>query len=138
MPPTLAGRTLSPMETRWRLDGDRSRSLASGGARELADDVQVAEVAGVLLKQVEQHALKGRGRRAVPALAGLPHLVKVVRRDHGMAPPCLSVQGGEQVVEGLLRGDVPAPIPLVAPWVGDGSSLEPPLQPAHLDIREVL
>src|SRR5262249_52914562 len=43
-----------------------------------------------------------------------------------------------QVLEGLLREHVPAALALVAPRVRDVPSLEPPLQPAQLDVREVL
>src|SRR5215468_2522842 len=97
----------------------RAWSLARRRARQLADDVQVAEVAGVLLHQVEQDALQRRGRFAGPPLAWPAGLVQVVGFDDPPAAPRLFGQLAEQVIEGLRRADVPAVVPPVAPGVSD-------------------
>src|ERR1700759_4319344 len=75
---------------------------------ELGDDVQVADVPGVLLKQVEQDPLEGRRVGAVPPLAGLAYLIEPVRLDDGPAPRTLGAQVGEQRGGGLLQPDGPA------------------------------
>src|SRR6266536_5637094 len=59
----------------WLLAG-----LASG---ELADDVEMADMTGVLLEQVEQDALQGRRIGAVPPLARLADVGKVMGFDNG-------------------------------------------------------
>jgi tetratricopeptide (TPR) repeat protein len=94
--------------------------------------------AGVLLDEVEQDPLE-RGRRfAVPPVAGLPGLGEVVALDDRAAAASPAGQRGEQLIEGLIRRDMPTAVPLVAPGVADRAPLEAPLQPAELDVREVL
>src|SRR3984957_6853312 len=107
-------------------------------AGQLADDVELADVPGVLLDEVEQDPLERRGRLARPALARLADLVEVVARDDRGAARCLGVELGQQAVEGLVRPDVPAVIALVAPRGGHRAAPEPPLQPPQLDVAEVL
>ena len=68
--------------------------LLRGAGGELGDDVQVADVPGVLLKQVEQDPLKGGRVGAVPPLTGLAHLIEPVRHDDGPAPRTLGAQVG--------------------------------------------
>ena len=63
----------------------RPASFAGFAAGQLADDVQLADVPGVLLHEVEQHPLERRGRLARPALARLADLVEVVALDDGAA-----------------------------------------------------
>jgi hypothetical protein len=97
----------------------------------------VAQVPGVLLEQVEQHALQ-RGRlRARPALAGLADLGQLVALDDGRAARRLFGVRRQQVIQGLVRRDVPAAVALVAPRVADGAAFEAPLQPAPLDVDQV-
>ena len=65
------------------------RSLAGLADRDLAGDVQMTDVPGVLLQQVEQDALQRRRVGPGPALAWLAHLGEVMRLDHaydGRAP----------------------------------------------------
>src|SRR5215471_18678030 len=104
----------------------RAWSLTRRRARQLADDVQVPEVAGVLLHQMEQDTLQRRGRFAAPPLARPADVVQVVGFDDRPAAPRLFGQLAEQVIEGLRRADVPAVVPPVAPGVTDVATLEPP------------
>jgi len=95
-------------------------------------------VAGVLLEEVEQDPLQGGGRCAVPAVAGLAHLVEVVPGDDRGAAFRLGVQRGEEALQGLVWRHVPAVVGVIAPRVGDGAAFEAPLKPAQLDVRQVL
>ena len=106
-------------------------------AGQLGHDVQVAQVPGVLLEQMEQHALQHRRLRARPALAGLADLGQLVALDDGRAARRLFGVRRQQVVQGLVRRDVPAAVALVAPRVTDGAALEAPLQPAPLHVGQV-
>jgi hypothetical protein len=54
--------------------------------REFGDDIQVTEVPGVLLQQVEQDPLQGGRVGAVPPVAGLAHVGQVMGLDDGPAP----------------------------------------------------
>jgi len=97
----------------------------------------VAQVPGVLLEQVEQHALQ-RGRlRARPALAGFADLGQLMALDDGRAARRLLGVRRQQVVQGLARRDVPAAVALVAPRVADRAAFEAPLQPAPLHVGQV-
>ena len=61
--------------------------------REFGDDIQVTQVPGVLLHQVEQDTLQGGRVGAVPAIAGLAHYV--------------SARGGRLIIScgpGAIRG----------------------------------
>jgi hypothetical protein len=98
----------------------------------------VAEVPGVLLHEVEQDPLEGGRVRAVPALAGLAHLVQRVSLDDGPAARGLRVQVGQQRGGRLVRADGPAAVLLVTPRIADVAALEAPLQPAQLDVAQVL
>jgi hypothetical protein len=109
--------------------------LAGG---ELDDDVQVADVPGVLLEQVEQDTFQGRGVGAIPALAGLPDLVQIVGGHHGAGPPGLIAQVSQETGQGLLGTYLPAAVLLVGPRVGEVAALETPLEPAQLDMAQVL
>jgi hypothetical protein len=97
----------------------------------------VAQVPGVLLEQVEQHALEGGRLRARPALAGLADLGQLVALDDGRAARRLFGVRRQQVVQGLGRRDVPAAVALVTPRVADGAAFEAPLQPAPLHVGQV-
>ena len=93
---------------------------------------------GVLLEQVEQDPLQGRGVGASPAVAGLPDLVETVGLHDGTGPPGLVEQVGHEAGQGLLRADGPAVAVAVAPRVGELAALEAPLEPAQLDVAQVL
>ena len=110
--------------------------LNAGG--EFGHDVQVADVPGVLLQQVKQDPLESRGVRAVPAFAGLSHLVQVVGLDDGLAPRGLLAQAGQQGGERLVGIHPPAATFAVAPRVTDVTALEAPLQPAQFHVAQVL
>ncbi len=70
-------------------DCERVTSLADRPVGELGDDVQVAEVARILLQQVEQNPFE-RGRvGAVPSGARLTDIGEVVGLDHGATPVSL-------------------------------------------------
>jgi hypothetical protein len=105
---------------------------------ELGDDVQVAEVPGVLLDQVEQDPFQGGRVGVAPAVAGLADLVQVVGLDDGPGPRGLLVQAGQQGLAGLPGRDMPAAVLVIGPRVGDGAALEAPLEPAQLDVAQVL
>ena len=93
---------------------------------------------GVLLEQVEQDPLQGRRVGAVPAVAGLADLGQVVGLDDGPAPPGLIAQVIQEAGERLVRTHVPAIAIAVGPRVADVMALEAPLEPAQLDIAQVL
>ena len=76
------------------------------------------------------------GRRPTARPAG--RLVKVVRGDHRRLRAACAVNAASKLIQGLIRRDVPAVLPLVAPRVGDVAALESPLKPAQLDEGEVL
>jgi hypothetical protein len=95
-------------------------------------------VPGVLLDQVEQDPFQGGRVGAVPALAGLADLAQVVGLDDGAGPPGLVVQVGQQARQGLLGSDVPAALLVIGPRVGEVAALEAPLEPAQLDVAQVL
>jgi hypothetical protein len=95
-------------------------------------------VPGVLLDQVEKDPFQGRRVGAAPAVAGLTLLVQVVGLDDGAGPPGLVVQVGQQARQRLLGSDVPAAVFLIGPRVGEGTALEAPLEPAQLDVVQVL
>src|SRR5215467_9886217 len=117
---------------------DWALSLAGRASDKFGDDVEVAEVPGVLLEQVEQDPLQRRRLVTIPAFARLAGLGEVVRLDDCRAPPGLVSQRGDQVIQGLVRGDIPASVLAVAPRLGYVLALETPLQPAHLDVLEML
>jgi predicted RNA-binding Zn-ribbon protein involved in translation (DUF1610 family) len=98
----------------------------------------VAEVPGVLLEQVEQDPLQGRGVGAGPAVAGFADLAEIVGFDDGAGPPGLVEQVGHEAGQGLLGPGRPAAVGAVAPRVSDRAALEAPLEPAQLDIAQVL
>jgi hypothetical protein len=61
--------------------------LLRGAGGELGDDVQVADVPGVLLEQVEQDTLEGSRVRAAPPFTGLAHLIEAVGEGNGSDTP---------------------------------------------------
>jgi hypothetical protein len=95
-------------------------------------------VPGVLLEQVEQDPLQGGRVGAVPAVAGLAHVGQVVGLDDGPAPRGLGGQVSQQAGQRLVRADGPAVAVGVGPWFADDAALEAPLQPAQLDVAQVL
>jgi hypothetical protein len=109
--------------------------LAGG---KLDDGVQVAEVPGVLLEQVEQDPFQGGGVGAVPAVAGLAGVVEVVGLDDLAGASGLLAQAGQEAGQGLVGPDMPAAVFLVRPRVGEVAALEAPLEPAQLDVAQVL
>jgi hypothetical protein len=98
----------------------------------------VTQVPGVLLEQVEQDPFQGRGVGAVPALAGFPGRIEIVGLDDGAGPTGLVEQVGQEAGQGFLGPDGPAAIGVIGPWVGEGAALEAPLEPAQLDVAQVL
>jgi hypothetical protein len=87
---------------------------------------------------MEQDPFQGRRVGAVPAVTGLADLVQVVGLDDGAGPPGLVVQVGQQARQGLPGSDVPAAVLGIGPRVGEGAALEAPLEPAQLDVAQVL
>jgi len=75
---------------------------------------------------------------AVPAGTWLADGVQVVGLNDRPAALALGSKRREELVGGLVRGDIPPPVAMVSPRVGDVASGEPPLQPAQLDESEVL
>src|SRR6266498_1477626 len=86
LPPILRGH--QKCETSGRLTAPLFAGLP---ADEFADDVKVAEVAGVLLEQVKQDPLECRGVGPVPAVAGFADVSKVMGLDDGPAAASLRV-----------------------------------------------
>ena len=105
---------------------------------DLDHDIQVTQVPGVLLEQVEQDPLQGRRVGADPAFTGLAHLGQIVGGDDGPAPRGLAGQVGQEAGQRLVRADGPAVAVAIAPRVADVAALESPLQPAQLDVAQVL
>jgi hypothetical protein len=87
---------------------------------------------------MEQDPFQGRRVGVAPAVAGLADLVQVVGLDDGAGPPGLVVQAGQQARQGLIGSDVPAAVLVIGPRVGDVLALEAPLEPAQLDVAQVL
>ena len=117
------------------LGSEASQSLSGRTAGELAGDVEVAEVAGILLEQMEQDPLeRGRGAVAWPPVTGPASLAEVMRLDDGPGAGGLRTQRSSQPFETLAGGDMPVAVAIVAPGFGDIAALEAPLQPAQLDV----
>ena len=93
---------------------------------------------GVLLDQVEQDPLQGRGIGARPAVAGFPDLVEIVGFDDGAGPSGLVEQAGQEAGQGLPGPGRPAAAGAIAPRIRDGAALEAPFEPAQLDVAQVL
>jgi hypothetical protein len=99
----------------------------------------VAHVPGVLLEQVEQDPFQGRRvGTVVPAVAGLAGLVEIVGLDDRSGPRGLVAQAGQEAGQGLLGPDRPAAVLVIGPRVGEVAALETPLEPAQLDVAQVL
>jgi hypothetical protein len=92
-------------------------SLSGLAVGEFAADVEVADVAGVLLQQVEQDPLECR--RLVPPVARLADVSEVMGFHDGPAACGLGVQRRYQLAECLVGSDVPAAIAVVGPGVAD-------------------
>ena len=73
---------------------------------EFGDDVEVSEVAGVFLDQVEQDAFEGWGVGTVPAGTWFAHLCQIVGLDDGSAALGLYPKAGHEVVDCLPIWDV--------------------------------
>ena len=93
---------------------------------------------GVFLEQVQQDPFQGCRVGAIPAVAGFADLAEVVGFDNGAGPPGLVLQCGQEGDQGLVPADGPAAALLVSPRVGEVAALEAPLEPAQLDIAQVL
>jgi hypothetical protein len=98
----------------------------------------VTQVPGVLLEQVEQDPLQGGRVGAAPAVTGLSRLAEIMRLDDGPGPFGLRAQVSQEAGQGLAGAYGPAAAGPVAPWVADVAALEAPLQPAQLDVTQVL
>lgn len=116
------------------------RCFASGGwllpelpVGEFGDDVEVSEMAGVLLNQMEQDAFERRGVGTVPSGTWFACLGQIVGLDDGSAALGLYAKGGHELVERLLDCDVPAVATVVAPRIGDGTAFEAPFEPPQPD-----
>jgi hypothetical protein len=101
-------------------------------------DVELANVARVLLEQVEQDPFERRRIGAIPPLAGLADVGEIMGADDNPGPFGLGVEVRDQAIHGLVGGDIPAVIPGIGPRLGDVTALEAPVEPAHLDVPEVL
>ena len=95
-------------------------------------------MAGVFLEQVEEDAFQGRGVGAFPAGAGLAYLVQGMGLDDGVGAGGLVAEVGEQGVGGVAGSKGPAVVGAVGPGVGEVLALEAPLEPAALDVTQVL
>jgi hypothetical protein len=95
-------------------------------------------MAGVLLDQVEQDPLQGRGVRAVPALTGLAHLVEVMGGDDGAAAFGLVAEVSEERGGCFFVSGGPAIAIAVGPGVTHVAAFETPLKPAPLNVAQVL
>jgi len=73
----------------------------------------VPDVAGVLLNQVEQDALEGRGWRTLPALARSSDVRQLVGLHHQAATRTLRLKGLHEVGQALIAGDVPTLVPVI-------------------------
>ena len=144
--PTRCGRSRTSRRSGRRSRSDAGRAWAAFwlgllpdlAVGQLGDHVEMPEVAGVLLHQVEQHAFEGRGVGTFPTRSWPSRLGQVMSHDDGPAALALSSQRGHQLFQRLSFGDVPPVAAPVAPRVGDRATFEAPLEPAQLDIREVL
>lgn len=87
---------------------------------------------------MEQDAFQGRGVGAVPAGAGLACFVQGVGLDDGVGAGGLITEVGEQAGWRVAGGQGPAVVGAVGPGVGQVLALEAPLEPAALDVAEVL
>src|SRR5215213_5661153 len=112
-------------------------ALAGRPVDEFTHDVEVADVPGVLLHDVEQDRDERRRRLAggEPA-AGRGVVEQVVRRDDVGRTPAADVERFEEVVERTVGGPSPAPV-LVVPRIVDLLTEESPHEPAALHVDEV-
>jgi hypothetical protein len=87
---------------------------------------------------MEQDPFQGGRVGVAPAVARLAGLVQVVGFDDGPGARGLLVQAGQQGLAGLPGPDMPAAVLVIGPRVVEGAALEAPLQPAQLDVAQVL
>ena len=85
----------------------------------------MADVAGVLLEQMEQDPLEGRRIVAVPPVARLAYVGKVVGLDDGPGTHRLGAKARDQLRERLVGGYVPAAVPAVGKRVADIAPSKP-------------
>ena len=112
-------------------------SLSDLSVGEFGDDVEVPEVAGVLLNEMEQDAFQRRWIVTVPAETGFADLGEIVRLDNRSAAPGLRVKRGAEVLERLLGCDVPTVAAVVAPRIGDRKAFEAPFDSVAAHSRGV-
>jgi hypothetical protein len=115
------------------------RSLAGTAVDELAHDVEMAGVAGILLEHVEQDRAERRPHilRAEPAPGGR-QLGQVGRVGDLPGAGAAGAQHCREAVQCLGLVDVPAAGAVVAPRVGDGLGTETPDDPPALHVGKVL
>src|SRR3954447_2039484 len=111
--------------------------LADRSRRQLDDDVELAEVAGVLLQQMEQHPLQGRRLRARPPRPWLSALVEAVPLDDLPATRPLAAEPDDHLGQAHARRNLPPAVLLVRPRVTDVVAQEAPLQPPALDVLQM-
>ena len=112
--------------------------LPDGATAELRHDIEVTEVAGVILEKMEQNPLKGGRLGTVPAGSRSTDTGQVVVLDDCPAANRLGLQGSKEILSGLLGCDAPPVASLVTPRLVHLTAIEAPLKPAQLDEGEVL
>jgi hypothetical protein len=114
-----------------------SRELAGRTTGEFGHNVEMAQVASIFLEKMEQDALEGRRISAVPARTGLAYRLELVGADDLAGAKSLRAEQPDEVIARHILIDEPSAISVVAPRVLNLLTLEAPLQPSHLDEREV-
>jgi hypothetical protein len=115
-----------------------TRLLPDGTAAQFRNDVEVTEVPGVLLDEVDENPLESGRCGAVPASSWSTDAGQVVSLDDGPATVGLGLECSDETFGGLFRFDVPPVGSSIAPRILDLTALEAPLEPAQLDEGEVL
>lgn len=113
-------------------------AFASGAARELGHDVEMAHMPGVLLQEVESDPFEARWWLAIPSWARLADIGQGVGLDDSVAASGLLAEGHEQVGEGLGVVHEPVSIAAICPWFSNDGTFESPLEPSLFDMSQVL